>query len=75
MASRPFVPDPRVMLKVSVFPLMARLSKDDAFRPSVHVSSCLAEITGMPRAWAAATICALIASLLPSLWMLATKVP
>ena len=75
MASSPFAPVPRVMLKVSLFPLMARLSNEDALRPSVQVSSCLAEITGTPRALAAAMICALIASLLPSLWMLATNVP
>ncbi len=75
MASSPFAPAPLVMPKVSVLPFLTRLVKDDALRPSVQVSSCSAEITGTPRALAAATICALIASLLPSLWMLATNAP
>ena len=48
---------------------------DDVSRPLVQSSSCLAEMTGTPRAWAAATIASDSVDAATSVWMLATKAP
>ncbi len=48
---------------------------DDDSRPLVQSSSCLAEITGTPRAWAAAMIASDSEDVAESVWILATKAP
>ena len=63
------------MWNVSVPPTRERLLKEDALRPSVHSSSCRAEMIGTPRLCAASTMSSCIASVSPSEWMFATKAP
>ena len=53
---RPFAPAPTVIVNVNVPAFQVRPRIVESLRPSTQSSSCLYEITGTPRACAAATI-------------------
>ena len=75
IASMPLAPAPDAMVKPSTPPPQVMVPKVEVLRPSIQASSCLAEMTGTPRALAEVTIAAACASVLPSAWMFAVNAP